>query len=301
MIKIILIFSLISSFQVNAVLTIKKSESGEDLASYTVTNQSSQFSFKVYFDNELEQVASQSIPILNDLYSKLASNAGLQPSNITWAEVAFVSDKDYIPPRKNGAVRWKIVHEKSQNLSRSAIESFYVFIGHEQTHSIQNVLSCKSPRWFDEGQAMWNELKVTKLWNNHIAIKERRRYENAYKNIEGDLNLDSWGGIQVKPEAIQRQLTSEQKQKLKEDPSYSPSGPFSFGPDDLINDESNSEARYFTSLTIFEYLEKELGMKNLKLLFNDIYQMKNCESDSLKEFIQVEYKTDISIFFDKST
>jgi hypothetical protein len=109
------------------------------------------------------------------------------------------------------------------------------------------------------------------------------------------------GGIQVKPEAIQRQLTPEQKQKMKEDPSYSPPGPFSFGPDDLISDESNSDARYFISLTIFEYLEKELGMENLKLLFNNIYQMKNCESDSLKEFIQVEYKTDISNFFDEST
>ena len=292
---------MIFSFQVNAVLAIKKSESGEDLASYTVTNQISQFSFKVYFDNELEEVASQSIPILNDLYSDLASNAGLQPSNITWAEVAFVTDEYYIPPRKNGAVRWKIVHEKSQKLSRSAIEAVYVFIGHEQTHSIQNVLSCKSPRWFDEGQAMWNELKVTKLWNNQIAIKERSRYETAYKSLKGDLDLDSWGGIQVKPEAIQRQLTSEQKQKMKEDPSYSPPGPFSFGPDDLISDESNSEARYFTSLTIFEYLEKELGMENLKLLFNNIYQLKNCDSDILQELIQAEYQLDISNFFDKST
>lgn len=66
----------------NADLAIKKSKHGEDLASYTVTNPNSQFSFKVYFDNELEQVASQSIPILNDIYSNLASNAGLQPSNI---------------------------------------------------------------------------------------------------------------------------------------------------------------------------------------------------------------------------
>jgi hypothetical protein len=301
MIKIIIIFSLIFSFQVNAVLAIKKSKLGEDLASYTVTNQNSQFSFKVYFDNELEEVASQSIPILNDLYSNLASNAGLQPSNITWAEVAFVTDEDYIPPRKNGAVRWKIVHEKSQTLSRSAIEAFYVFIGHEQTHSIQNVLSCKSPRWFGEGQAMWNELKVTKVWDNQIAIKERSRYETAYENLEDDLNLDSWGEIQVKPEAIQRQLTPEQKQKMKEDPSYSPPGPFGFGPDDLISDESNSDARYFTSLTIFEYLEKELGMENLELLFNNIYQMKNCESDSLQEFIRTEYKLDISNFFDQST
>lgn len=301
MIKKIIAFSLICSFHVNASLSIKRLESQADLSNYTVTNQSEKFSFKVYFDNELEEVASQSLPILSDIYSNLAANAGLKPSDVNWAEVAFVTDKDYIPPRTNGSVRWTVVHEKSAELSKSAIKKLYVFIAHEQTHSIQKVLSCKTPRWFDEGQAMWNELKVTKSWNNQIAVGERNSYEEAYKNLKGDLNLDRWGGVHVKPEAIQRQLSPEQKQKMKEDPNYSPPGPFSFGPDDLISDESNAEARYFSSLTIFEYLENELGMENIKHLFHDIYQMENCDSAGLQNFIKTKYKVDISIFFKKST
>lgn len=301
MIKKIITFSLLLSFQVNSALSIKKSESNGDLTKLTVTNQADQFSFQVYFDDELEKVASESIPILNALYTDLAFNAGLQPSEIKWAEIAFVADKDYIPPRKNGSVRWTIAHEKSQKLSKSAIEKLYVFIGHEQTHRIQDVLSCKAPRWFTEGQAMWNELKVTKTWNNQIANKERGRYKFAYENLAGDLKLESWGEVQVKPEAIQRQLTPEQKQKMKDDPSYLPPGPFSFGPDDLISDESNSKARYFSSLTIFEYLEDELGIENLKLLFEDIYKMETCESENLKQLIQTKYKLDISNFFEKST
>lgn len=294
-------FSLVFSFQVNAAFTIKKLEPQDDLASFTVTNKSNQSTFKVYFKKELEGVASQSLVILNDIYSKLAYNAGLQPSNITWAEVAFVTDENYIPPRKNGAVRWAVTTKVSDKLSKKTIEKLYLFIGHEQTHSIQNILSCDSPRWFEEGQAMWNELNVTKYWNSQIAIDERTSYEVAYKELKGDLNLEAWGGIQVKPEAIERQLTEEQKQEMKENPNYSPPGPFSFGPDDLISDESNAEARYFSSLTIFEYLESKLGIDKLQLLFKDVYQMKNCDSDSLTKHIKNEYKLDISNFFEKSS
>ena len=215
MLKKIIAFSLVFSFQVNAALTIKKSEPKDDLASFTVTNKSNQSTFKVYFNDELEGLASQSLMILSDIYSKLAFNAGLQPSDITWAEVAFVTDEKYIPPRKNGSVRWAVTSKTSDKLSKKTIKQLYLFIGHEQTHSIQNALSCESPRWFEEGQAMWNELKVTKYWNGQIAINERSRYELAYKNLKGDLNLEGWGGIKVKQEAFKRQLTEEQKQKMK--------------------------------------------------------------------------------------
>jgi hypothetical protein len=301
MIKKIITLSLLFSYQVNAALTTEKSEPKDDLASFTVINKSNQSSFKVYYNKELEGVASQSLVILNDIYSKLAYNAGLQPSNITWAEVAFVTDENYIPPRNNGSVRWAVTSKVSDMLSKKAIEKLYLFIGHEQTHSIQNVLSCDSPRWFEEGQAMWNELKVSKSWNSQIAIDERLRYEEAYKNLKGDLNLEKWGGIIIKQEAYERQLTEEQKQKIKENPSYSPPGPFSFGPDDIISDESNAEARYFASLTIFEFLESKLGMDNIQLLFKDVYKMKSCESGILTKYIKKEYKLDISNFFEKST
>jgi len=283
----------------NATASIKIDEitKANDLAGFNVTNTTNNQKFDVYYAPELKSAAFQALSVLDKMYTELAVNAGAVPKDVKWAELAFVTDENYIPPRSEGVVRWKIVHPVQENLSDIAIERIHLLISHEQTHSIQSRIVCDSPRWFEEGQAMWNELKVAEKWNSDLAHAERLSYEQKFREIEGDLNLDNWGGIKVKPEAIQRQLTPEQKQKMEEDPSYFPSGPFSFGPGDFISDESNTEARYFVSLTIFELLEKRLGSDKLKSLFNDVYQMSSCESEELKEFIKSKYGVDISSFF----
>jgi hypothetical protein len=276
---------------------VSKVDKKEDLPSFIVSDKDRNFSFKIFFEEELENIAKESWPILNKLYVDLALNAGLLPSEVNWAEIAFVTDENYMPPRKNGIVRWKVVHPVADKLSGAVIEKLYVFIGHEQTHSIQNKIICDSPRWLEEGQAMWNELKVTEKWSSAVARAEWLRYEQDFKNLNDDLNLDGWGGIIVKPEAIERQLTSEQKMKMKEHPNYSPPGPFSFGPDDMMSDESNSGARYFVSMQIIDYLEKQLGNEKLKLFFNDVYKLESCSSSDLKELLKEKYETDVSAFF----
>ncbi|GAA0361317.1 hypothetical protein GCM10009092_27040 [Bowmanella denitrificans] len=144
---------------------------------------------------------------------------------------------------------------------------------------------------------MWNEQKTTKAWDERVAREERQRYQTAFQNLVGELNLDNWGAMQVKPDAIERQLTPEQKKKKQQDPSYSPPGPFSFGPDDIVSDESNTSARYFVSLTIFEFLEEKLGLKKLQEAFNDIRKSESCSSAELKKLIRDKYNTDISSFF----
>jgi len=286
-----------SSLNVSAAVKVDEINNSYDLPSFSVSNTTNNQSFNVYYTPKLKSVAFQSIEILDKMYAALANNAGLLPKEVKWAELAFVEDENYIPPRSEDVVRWKIVHSVQEELSDKAIEQIYLFISHEQTHSIQKRITCDLPRWFEEGQAMWNELKIAQNWNSSSYKKERQSFEQEYKQIEGKLNLDGWGGMMVKPEAIERQLTPEQKQKMKDDPNYSPPGPFSFGPGDLMSDESNTGARYFASLTIFELLEKRLGNDKLKSLFKDVYTMTSCNSAELKEIIKSNYGVDLSSYF----
>lgn len=246
----------------------------DDLPSIRVVDLKNGAVFRVYFDKSSARVAEDSIPILAAFYRELAEITGVDGGQVNWSSVAFVQNAEYNPPRRGGEVRWKVVIDSNGQLGPTGITDLYSTIPHEQVHAIQGTFASGLPRWFNEGQATWAGLKVTERWRPELARKERASLAQANKAATGTLNLPKWGGVQVKPEAILRQLTPEQRERMQKDPTYQPPGPFSFRPDDFISDESNARARYGASLEIFERLERSAGRKRLHAWFRSVWQQR---------------------------
>ncbi|MBW8312630.1 MAG: hypothetical protein K0M64_11435 [Rhizobium sp.] len=81
--------------------------------------------------------------------------------------------------------------------------------------------------------------------------------------------------MSVKPEAILRQLTPEQRRRMETDPSYSPPGPFSFTSEDLVSDESNTAARYAASLAILDEVEAQAGQEAMRAWIAEVARLPN--------------------------
>ncbi len=60
-----------------------------------------------------------------------------------------------------------------------------------------------------------------------------------------------------------RQMSAEEKEKLKQNPGSKTSGSFTFSSKDIISDESNAKARYGAALNLFEELEKKAGRQKI--------------------------------------
>lgn len=82
---------------------------------------------------------------------------------------------------------------------------------------------------------------------------------NALTAASAAVDLDRWGGVAVKREAMLRQLSPADRRRAEADPSFVPAGPFSFGPDDLESDEANAPARYQAAWQVFEALAQGSG------------------------------------------
>ncbi len=120
--------------------------------------------------------------------------------------------------------------------------------------------------------AEWAGLKVTERWAPNLAQARRAKRRRTLEASPGPLKLASWGGVTVKREAFLRQVTPEVRARMEADPRYMPPGPFSFGPGDMISDESNTLARYAGSLALFEALEQKAGAERMQAWFRAVWQ-----------------------------
>lgn len=248
------------------------SDAKDNLRGVSVTGKD--FSFQVYRDaNDLKAAESVSAE-LSKVYEILADTFGLAPNEVIWSQVALSRDPNYEPPRHDNLTRWTIPLDKSGALGPSGKDALYVLIPHEQVHAIQNRFG-NFPRWYSEGMAEWAGLKATSALQLHLAHKRREALSNARLSVKEPLNLQSWGGISPKPEAVMRQITPEQRARMLSEPGYMPPGPFSFGPGDLVSDESNTLARYAASLEIFETIEAKAGPKQMLSWLNAVAKLPN--------------------------
>ena len=229
-----------------------------------------ELAFLVYSEpSDVLIVKNNSAPLIL-AYRSLAGSIGVDPSSVKWSEVVLTRDENYTPPRdKEEVVRWPVPLTSTGMLESLGREQLFSTIPHEQVHAIQKVFG-ELPRWFSEGMAEWAGLRATKLVAPTLYEKRKKQLDAALELSTTPAALKSWGSVKPKPEAIIRQLTPEQKQRMASEPGYFPPGPFTFGPDDFISDESNTLARYAASLRVFEEIERSSSLEAMQTWFDAI-------------------------------
>ena len=249
--------------------------------------------FRIYFDSTSRDIAVSSIPTIADMYAMLARDAGAAASQVEWAAVAFVADRAYVSPRKADEVRWSVHVDPTGKLGAEGERDLFFTVPHEQVHHIQESLAAGAPRWFEEGQAEWIGLRVTQQWRPLLAAKEQDDLATAYALTPR--RLAAWGAMHVKREVILRQMTTEQRDHIAKDSTYMPPGPWTFGPDDLISDESELRARYGAALALFSELEHRQGSAALVNWYGRLWTKRDgMSTDSLTASILANFGLDIA-------
>lgn len=240
-----------------------------DLASVRVMDPARAIVFRVYFDSTSRRTALATIPTLADMYAEIARLTGAQAAQVEWGAATFVHEQHYVSPRIGNEVRWPITCEADGTVGVQGTRDLFVTLPHEQVHSVQSSMVGQTPRWFSEGQAEWIGLQLTARYRPALGEQERTTYVEAAAKSQP--HLRAWGGIQPKPEAILRQMTAEQRAHHERDPSYMPPGPWSFGPGDLVSDESQLIPRYGAALLVFEDLNRVAGAEAMSTWFQDLW------------------------------
>lgn len=213
----------------------------------------------VFYDGPSVDAAWARAACLGGQIGLLAEATADRRKNARWFSVVFTSDTGYLPPRDGTDTRWIIETLPDGRLSESGQRKLLVVIPHEQVHAYQKRAGAIGPRWFHEGHAEWLGRKITAEIAPQAAEDDARRSEAALRESKIPAALGRWGGVKVKREAILRQVSEQDRKRMEADPSYSPSGPFSFGPEDMESDESNTAARYQAAWVLFRDLELTQG------------------------------------------
>lgn len=214
---------------------------------------------RLYYESGLLPAAQAKATCIGGLLSLLGPEIPDSRTNIQWASVALLKDENSAPAKLIKGRHWNINLPDSTWTPKST-KNLILVIPHEEVHQSQDdQKKAELPRWFAEGHAEWVGLKVTGQVRPDYANEEREDYLEKSKSSTS-LNLQSWGGIRPKKEAIERQLSPQDRDKLASDPNFRPNVAFTFGPDDFTFDNDNELGRYGASLSIFLYLEEKYGV-----------------------------------------
>lgn len=226
-----------------------------DLPYYEAHSRLSGSSVRIYHDPELADAAASKIACFMGLLDMLPAAIPDTRRNVAWSPMVITRNANYIPPKRDGELRWANVFA-SNTWDASTIAFLLDTMPHEEVHFAQG--GFKLPRWFAEGHAEWASLQVTEQVRPDLAGRGRARYADAFARL-GKARLGSWGGVRVKPEAIERQLSAEDRERRARDPSWQAPGPFSFQPGDFVEDDGDEEGRYGAALALFDGLERRHG------------------------------------------
>lgn len=213
----------------------------------------------VYHDPASEAAAHARAACLGSQLALLAQAVGDQRRDARWASVVFTTDPDYIPPRDGVDTRWTVATTQAGGLDKASRRKVVAVIPHEQVHDFQKRAGAETPRWFHEGHAEWVGRRVTAVIDPEMGERLADQGSADLAASTTPVDLMRWGGISVKPEAILRQVSAADRERMMADPTWSPPGPFTFGPDDMQSDESNMAARYQAAWTVFDAMERAHG------------------------------------------
>ncbi|TLX22839.1 hypothetical protein [Thermomonas fusca] len=230
-----------------------------DLSSLRVSHLRTGAWMTVFYDTVSADVAWARAACLGGQIGLLAEATADNRRGARWFSVAFTSDAGYLPPRDGSDTRWVVATSPDGRLPEASQRKLLVVIPHEQVHAYQKRAGAQTPRWFHEGHAEWFGRKISQEVAPQVAKEDADRSEAALGASEVPVALKRWGGVRVKREAILRQVSEQDRKRMETDPGYSPAGPFSFGPDDMESDESNTAARYQAAWALFHDLEKAHG------------------------------------------
>lgn len=235
----------------------KMEASPGDLPYYEARSDATGSSVRIYHEPDLANAAASKAACLMGMLDLLSTKLPHLSGPISWSPMVLTHVANYIPPKRDGELRWHTVFN-STILEPANLRFLLVVMPHEETHLSQNMGGPHMPRWFQEGHAEWAGLQVTEQVVPELAATERAKSAEEFRKL-GTAHLGAWGGIRVKPEAIERQLSAEDRERRKKDPAFTPPGPFSFGPDDMVEDNGNEVGRYGAALALFNGLEQRHG------------------------------------------
>lgn len=216
-------------------------------------------SVRIYHDPALRNAAMARAACFGGLLAVLQPRIPDPRDAVRWAPMVLTRDPGYIPPRTGVESRW-ILPGFTGRWDAQAMDFLARVMPHEETHDSQIALrATKLPRWFQEGHAEWVGLQVTGRIRPDMAATRRDALKRALAGL-AEPHLANWGGLRVKPEAMDRQLSPADRERRAKDPDYTPPDPFRFGPDDFVEDNSNEEGRYGAALALFDGLERRHGL-----------------------------------------
>jgi hypothetical protein len=208
-------------------IQVRKFEAGPgDLAYYEARSAATGSSVRLYHEADLDAAAASKAACLMGMLDLLSAGLPHLRGAVVWSPIVLTHDVNYIPPKRDGELRWATVF-RSTTWEPENLHFLLDVMPHEETHLSQAMGGERLPRWFAEGHAEWASLQVTEQVNPVLAASARaRRAEEARKL--GQAQLGAWGGIRVKPEAIERQLSAADRERRARDPDFVPSGPYNF-------------------------------------------------------------------------
>lgn len=237
---------------------IRKLNAGSgDLPYYEARSDVTGSSVRIYHEPHLGNAAASKAACLMGMLDLLSTNLPHLSGQVRWSPMVLTDVANYIPPKRDGELRWHTVF-KSTTWEPENLRFLLVVMPHEETHLSQKIGGPSMPRWFAEGHAEWAGLQVTEQVAPVLATAERAKRAEEFRKL-GTAHLGSWGGIRVKPEAIERQLSADDRERRKRDPTFTPPGPFTFGPADIVQDDGNEGGRYGAALALFTSLEQRHG------------------------------------------
>ena len=209
--------------QIEAIdTTLMKAETG-DLPFILVTDKLNGAHVRIYHDPDLAAAALGRAACFGGLLRLLKPNIPDARKDTGWAALVLTRDKSYVPPRDRAERRW-ILPDFTGQWDNAAQEFLLQVMPHEETHDSQATRrATKLPRWFQEGHATWSGLQVTETAAPEIAELRRAQLRAAFARLS-EPQLAKWGGIAIKPEAIERQLSTVDRERRAKDPTYVPKG-----------------------------------------------------------------------------
>jgi len=235
----------------------KTEASPGDLAFYEAHSRTTGNRVRIYHDPDLADAAASKAGCFMGMLDLLSTVLPHLRGTVRWSPIVLTRNPNYIPPQRDGELRWKVPFA-SGSWEPASLRFLFVVMPHEEVHLSQATGGPRMPRWFEEGHAEWAGLQVTGQVVPGMAAEARRAGAEALRRM-GAAHLAAWGGIKVKPEAIERQLSAEDRERRRKDPAFIPPGPFNFGPGDFAEDNSNEPGRYGAALALFDGLEERHG------------------------------------------
>lgn len=228
-----------------------------DLPYYDARSAATGSSVRLYYALELDATASSKAACLIGMLDLLAARLPHMRGAVVWSAIVLTRDGNYIPPKRDGELRWPSVFVGTA-WAPDNMRFLLNVMPHEEAHLSQAMGGASLPRWFAEGHAEWVGLQVTEQIDPALAAATRAGRAEAARRLDSAL-LGAWGGLRVKSEAIERQLSAADRARRDSDPNFVPPGPFSFGPGDFAEDNTDEAGRYGAALALFTGLEQRHG------------------------------------------